>query len=100
MGKISFTMDIWSDPDLKAYMGVTAHWMECQPLQTSQTSQQKISLRADLIGFMNILGKHTGEHLAKVFLSIIDHLDIANKVSFLLNFIILNSYFIVWVDHS
>lgn len=100
MGKISFTMDTWSDPDLKAYMAVTAHWMECQPLQTSQTSKQKISLRADLIGFMNILGKHTGEQLAKVFLSIIDHLYISNKVSFLLKFIKLNLYFIVWVDHS
>jgi hypothetical protein len=38
MGKISFTMDVWSDPDLKAYMGVIAYWMECQPLQTSQIS--------------------------------------------------------------
>lgn len=86
MGKISFTMDIWSDPDLKSYMAVTAHWMECQPLQTSQTSQQKIRLRADLIGFINILGSHTGEHLAKVFLWIIDRLKIADKVGFLLNF--------------
>ncbi|KAI0289304.1 hypothetical protein BC826DRAFT_891091, partial [Russula brevipes] len=27
MGKISLTMDIWSDPDRKSYMAVTAHWM-------------------------------------------------------------------------
>jgi hypothetical protein len=81
MGKISFTMDIWSDPDLKAYMAVTAHWMECQSLQTSQ----KISLRADLIGFVNVLSNHTGEHLAEVFLLIIDCLNIANKVRFLFN---------------
>ena len=99
MGKISFTMDIWSDPDLKSYMAIRAHWVECQPLQTSQISQQKIGLRADLIGFINVLGSHTGEHLAQVFLFIIDRLGIANKVSFLLNFIKLCLYFLVWVDH-
>ena len=95
MGKISFIMDIWSDPDLKAYMAVTGHWMESQTLQ----AQQKISLRADLIGFINVLENHTGEHLAKVFLFILDHLNIANKVGFLLEFIILNLYFIDWMDH-
>jgi len=96
MGKISFTMDIWSDPDLKAYMAVTAHWMECQTLQTSQ---QRLSLRADLIGFINVVENHTGEHLAQVFLFILDRLKIANKVSFLLNSIKFNLYFIDWVDH-
>ncbi|KAI0280147.1 hypothetical protein BC826DRAFT_879836, partial [Russula brevipes] len=27
MGKISFTMDMWTDFNLKAYMAVTAHWL-------------------------------------------------------------------------
>jgi len=25
MGKISFTMDVWTDLDMRAYMAVTAH---------------------------------------------------------------------------
>jgi hypothetical protein len=77
MGKVSFTMDIWSDPDRKPYMAVTAHWVE-----RSHTPQQRISLRADLLGFIHVPGSHTGERLAKVFLFIIDRLHIANKVSF------------------
>ena len=32
MGKISFIVDIWSDPNLKAYMAVTTYWMESQTL--------------------------------------------------------------------
>jgi hypothetical protein len=28
LGKVSFTTDMWSDPDLKPYMAVTAHWLE------------------------------------------------------------------------
>ena len=84
MGRISFTTDIWSDPDRKPYMAVTAHWMERQPLQVSQTLLHRISLRADLIGFIYVLGSHTGNNLAEVFLYILDRLQIANKVSFIL----------------
>jgi hypothetical protein len=67
-------MDMWSDPDRKAYMAVTAHWME--------NHQKSIRLRADLLGFVNVAGNHTGERLAKVFLFIIDRLNIDKKVSF------------------
>jgi len=65
-------------------MAVTAHWMKHQPLQVSQTLQHRISLRADLIGFIHVLGSHTGQHLAEMFLYILDRLQIANKVSFIL----------------
>jgi hypothetical protein len=80
-------------------MAVTAHWMERQPLQVSQTLQHRISLRADLIGFIHVPGSHTGDHLAEMFLHILDRLQIANKVSFIL--IILNIFicFIDWIDY-
>jgi hypothetical protein len=79
MGKISLTMDIWSDPDRKPYMAVTAHWMECQSLQ----QQQRINLRIDLLGFVNVSGAHSGDNLATVLLFVIDRFQIADKVSFL-----------------
>ena len=85
-------MDIWSDPDRKPYMAVTAHWIEHQ-------SQHKINLRADLIGFLHVPDSHTGECLAKAFLFIIDHLDISNKVNFRFNCYIILTYFIDWMDH-
>ena len=28
MGKISYTMDLWSDPNLTPFMAMTAHWIE------------------------------------------------------------------------
>lgn len=65
-------------------MAVTAHWMERQPLQVSQTLLHRISLRADLIGFIHVPGSHTGEHLAEIFLYILDRLQIGKKVSFIL----------------
>ena len=65
-------------------MAVTAHWMERQPLQVSQTLQYRVNLRVDLIGFIHVPGSHTGEYLAEVFLHILDRLQITNKVSLIL----------------
>jgi hypothetical protein len=63
---------VWTDPDRKPYMAVTAHWLEGGP--------KKLTLRADLIGFVHIPGSHTGERLGQVFHSIIDRMGITKKV--------------------
>ncbi len=84
MGKISFTMDIWTDLNMKAYMAVTAHWLQNISLQQSGALQSKLILRSDLIGFVHIPGSHTGERLAKVFLYILDCINLgkSKKVCF------------------
>jgi len=79
---ISFTTDMWSDPDKKSYMAVTAHWIGHQALQVSQTLQHRISLRAALLGFIHVPESHTGICLAETFLFIVDRLRISKKVSF------------------
>jgi len=86
MGKISFTMDMWTDFNLKAYMAVTAHWLQKVSLQQSQRLQSAVSLRSDLIGFVHVPGSHTTDRLLKIFLPLIDHLGISKKVSFVLMF--------------
>jgi hypothetical protein len=80
MGKISFTMDVWTDFNMKAYMGVTAHWLQKVSLQ-----QSKLILCSDLIGFVHIPGTHTGDRLAKIFVHILDRIKLGkskNKVCF------------------
>ncbi len=54
------------------------------PLAQAVTLQHRISLRADLIGFIHMLESHTSEHLAEMFLYFLNRLQIANKVSFIL----------------
>ena len=68
---------MWSDPDLKQYMAVTAHWLELVQLQGGQT---KLTFRANLIGFVHVPGSHTGERLADVFHMIINRVGLAKKV--------------------
>jgi hypothetical protein len=61
-------------------MAVTAHWIEVIN-EKSSTEPKKLRLRADLIGFHKLPGRHTGEHLAHCFLFITDRISVTSKVS-------------------
>lgn len=61
-------------------MAVTAHWIEVIN-EKSSTEPKKLQLRADLIGFHKLPGRHTGEHLAHCFLFITDRISVTSKVS-------------------
>lgn len=92
MGKVSFTTDAWSDPNQTSFMAVTAHWIEAIEEKTS-TGSKKLRLRADLIGFYKLPGRHTGEHLAHCFLFITDRIKVTSKVSKIISlYMIINIY--------
>jgi hypothetical protein len=80
LGRISSTMDLWSDPNLAPFMAVTAHWMESTAVQTGDGPQHLIKLCSDLIGFYHVTGHHDGERLATVFMEILDRIEITPKV--------------------
>jgi hypothetical protein len=77
-------MDMWSDPNMSPFMAVTAHWIEGVEEETASGTKLNLRLRSDLIGFKNLPGRHTGEHMAHAFLHITDRLKITNKVSFII----------------
>ena len=79
-GKISNMMDIWADPNRSPFMAVTAHWIQAIPEQTNQGVRYKLCLRADLIGFQSMPGRHTGPHLAEAFIQVLDCVNIVTKV--------------------
>lgn len=83
IGKISVTMDMWSDTNLTPFMAVTAHWIETTIIQTPQGPQHILKLQADLIGFQRVPGCHTGEHLAHAFLFVLKRIGIRSKVTFI-----------------
>lgn len=61
-------------------MAVTGHWIETVVRDTPQGPQYELKLRAELIGFHRVPGRHTGEHLAQALLYVLDRLSITNKV--------------------
>jgi len=76
IGKVSTTMDIWSDPNLQSYMAVTAHWLEV----VKENGCDELCLQSGLIGFMSMSMHHTGEHIATAFYHVIHRVGITSKV--------------------
>ena len=74
------TTDLWTDPDQNPYMAVTAHWIEAVVVDTPNGPHYSLKLRVDLIGFLRVNGRHTGELLAHAFEYILDRLHITDKV--------------------
>ena len=80
-------MDMWSDPNLTPFMGVTAHWIEATEVQTPAGIDYILKLRSDLIGFHRVPGRHMGEHLAVAFLYVLDRVGITDKVVIPISFV-------------
>ncbi|KAJ2921202.1 hypothetical protein H1R20_g15892, partial [Candolleomyces eurysporus] len=83
VGKISLTTDLWSDTNLCPFMAVTAHWIEAKTVQTAEGPVTSLNLRADLIAFHNLPGRHTGEHLGTALLHVLDRLKIVGKIGWI-----------------
>lgn len=79
-GKISFTLDLWTDQLQRSFMAVTAHWIEVKTVSTINGPQRKLVLRADLIAFRCIPVSHTGEHIGEAFIFSTDRLAITKRV--------------------
>lgn len=58
--KFSYTSDIWSSPNQEAYMCITAHYID-----------KEWVLHDHVIAFRHLLGSHTGEALAGMFLKVL-----------------------------
>ncbi|KAL1732077.1 hypothetical protein EV714DRAFT_190131, partial [Schizophyllum commune] len=74
MGRISFTLDIWSRGNLQPYMAVTAHYM-------ARDKNGSDVLRSTLIAFRYLPCSHTGKNIADAFMSVLDDLKICHKAS-------------------
>ncbi|KAK0243519.1 hypothetical protein EDD85DRAFT_947695 [Armillaria nabsnona] len=66
-------------------MAVTAYWIDTKKVHPPNGGDIYLTLTlcADLIGFHCVPGHHDGEHLARAFLHIVDHLHIVLKISWI-----------------
>lgn len=72
LGKISLTSNLWTDPELRPFMAITAHWIE--------DINGTLRLRADLITFHHTPGNHTGANTLKVFHEMVERAGITRNV--------------------
>jgi len=57
-GRISFTMDMWSDQNRHSYLAITAHWI----IMLKGTTV--LQLKTALIAFYCLYGRHNGKSIA------------------------------------
>ena len=78
-GHVSFTTDLWSDPNLRSFMAVMAHYAT-----RNEDGNGELITRTQLIAFRHIIGKHDGPGLAKAFLQVLMEFELVHRVSGLL----------------
>jgi hypothetical protein len=67
--KISVTLDCWTSPNVKAFLGITGHYID-----NNWTSHSLI------LAFAPLLGRHSGEDLCEAFTTACDRLEILPKL--------------------
>jgi hypothetical protein len=77
MGKVSITLDVWSDQNLRPFVAMTAHWIAKIEGTTA------IQLKTALIAFHRLYGRHDGETLAQTVVELLDRAEITTKVRLL-----------------
>ena len=94
-GRICFTSDVWSRENLAAHAAVTAHYVV--------TENGVLTCKSKLVAFCILHGSHTGEHLAKKFLEVLDELQIterAHSIKFLWYLALVLTEKQGWHDHA
>jgi len=74
VGRVSFTMDMWSDNPLRSYLAITGHWIA----RVEGTSS--LQLESALIAFHQVRQDHSGESLANIVLRLLDRAGVTLKV--------------------
>ena len=96
LGKISFTLDVWTSPSTKSFLAITAHYIDkdwklrnvlVDFIQIFGKNFLIICLISLIFYFKNLLiliklGKHSGETINNAFMLGLNNLSIENKVNF------------------
>src|SRR5947209_482706 len=74
-GKISFMADLWFNKVRRAYICITAHWL------ARDKHTNALELKAGLITFHPVPGKHNGKNITTLILTLLDRAGVTAKVS-------------------
>jgi hypothetical protein len=72
LGRISFTSDCQSDPNLVSFLALTTHFIVRE--------NGRLVLRNRLLAFRIVEGSHTGENLARIIFAILKDAGLLGKV--------------------
>jgi hAT family C-terminal dimerisation region/BED zinc finger len=67
--KISVTLDCWTSPSQKPFMGITAHYID-----------KDWALQSFVLDFVPLSGDHTGDNLCNVFAAVCERFDLLPRL--------------------
>ncbi|CAI2201446.1 3533_t:CDS:2, partial [Funneliformis geosporum] len=67
-GKISFTIDGWTSPNILSFLGITCHYID------ADWKVQNI-----LLDFVSLSGPHSGENIANAFSKCLQEMNLLTK---------------------
>jgi len=80
-GKISLTCDIWDDKSMRAFIGVSAHYIT-RSTPTAAAPNGTLVLEGSIIGFTPLPGQHRGQDIGQALTTITNRAEISDNVSF------------------
>jgi hypothetical protein len=69
-GKLSFTIDGWTSPNVISFLGITCHYVD-----------NDWQIQEVLLDFVSFTGPYSGENIAAVFAKSLQDMNILTKVS-------------------
>lgn len=75
LGRVSFTSDIWSDPNLAAFMAMTSHYC-------ARDQQGNLYIANRLLAFRVVEGSHDGETIGQLMFDIVKDAGVIHSVSY------------------
>jgi hypothetical protein len=74
VGRVSFTLDVWSDQNFRSHLAMTTHWIaEVEGASTLQ-------LKSALIAFHQLRENHSGKTIARTVVHLLDRAEVTLKV--------------------
>jgi hypothetical protein len=74
VGRVSFTLDIWSDQRCGAYLAITAHWI------ANVEGTTALGFKTALIAFHRLHRRHDGRAIARTVIHLLDRAGVTVKV--------------------
>jgi hypothetical protein len=74
LGRVSLSIDVWSDEQLRSFLGVSAHWISHQKITC------RLQLHSGMLAFRHFNGLHSGENMAHYLFELLKRCKLLHKV--------------------
>jgi hypothetical protein len=80
LGRVSLSIDVWSNGQLQSFLGVSVHWI------SRHKNTRQLQLRSGMLAFRHFNGSHSGENMARHLFDLLKRTNLLCKVFTITNY--------------